>query len=541
MPSGAKKRKAAKKKKGKEANTNPSASNPQGNDDLKYQDEKGSDGGEVEGGSPAYHDHDDHHHPFNEGSEEVEEGDPSAAQSSVSDVKSVEEVPADITGAEAVEEQEDIVVQIERDLKSEDISETKIDNIEHIESVEESHYGNGNSGGTSNVESATQSVSDVKLIEEVPGDITGAEAVDRQEDDVVKIERDLKSEDISDRTTDSIEHIESVEESRYGNGNSGGTSNVESATQSSVSDVKSIEVPDDITGAEVVEGQEDDVVKIERDLKSEDVSNRTIDSIKHIESVEESCYGNGNSGGTSNVESHNEHNSKDEPCDSKQEAIPSEDLMDSVHASLTKMSSTTEKAPVEETGNLIVEPSVNSVKAVASMGEVKNSDDGSALLEKSVVSQVAETDLAMKKNEDKVFPLPDQHVRAPNSEEPEQKEYDNKVSTSLSESPAAESTKDAVHVKNSDRPECSENQVKNLLSEMSLLTRSSRGMSQNAFITDSFVVSDTTTIESSFPICCLGSCQLSSGFVQYLLSKESDEGKESDLMGYACEDFRRIL
>lgn len=53
----------------------------------------GSDGGEV--GSSACNDQDDHYHSVTEGSEEVEERDPPAAQPSVADIKSMKEVPSD--------------------------------------------------------------------------------------------------------------------------------------------------------------------------------------------------------------------------------------------------------------------------------------------------------------------------------------------------------------------------------------------------------------------------------------------------------------
>ncbi|KAL9314487.1 hypothetical protein ACSQ67_019939 [Phaseolus vulgaris] len=133
MPSGAKKRKAAKKKKEKETeiNTNPSTTNPQGNDEVKSQDEKGSDGGE--GGSPSHGDHD---LAFNE--EEEEERDPSAAQPS--DAAASKDLEAKIGETEGGQEG---VVVIEWDVKSEESSESKDVSAGSVESAKESHHGNG--------------------------------------------------------------------------------------------------------------------------------------------------------------------------------------------------------------------------------------------------------------------------------------------------------------------------------------------------------------------------------------------------------------
>lgn len=73
MPSGAKKRKAAKKKKGNQSNNHPnpssaSAHSHAGDEDVKHQDDKGSDVGEVS--SPASQDHHRHETLLTEGEEE---------------------------------------------------------------------------------------------------------------------------------------------------------------------------------------------------------------------------------------------------------------------------------------------------------------------------------------------------------------------------------------------------------------------------------------------------------------------------------------
>ena len=62
---------------------------------MKSRDEKGSDGGE--GNSPAFREHGDHRNPFNDGSEDLEERGPSAAQPHAPDVVgSLEEVVSDV-------------------------------------------------------------------------------------------------------------------------------------------------------------------------------------------------------------------------------------------------------------------------------------------------------------------------------------------------------------------------------------------------------------------------------------------------------------
>ncbi|KAK7247226.1 hypothetical protein RIF29_42103 [Crotalaria pallida] len=152
MPSGPKKRKAAKKKKQKENN------NPQGNDELKSQDEKGSDGGEVS--SPEYRDRDDNHrNPFNEGSgEEVLERDPPAVQPNANDANSVQEVLGDDIQIEEVEgRKEDSVILIEGDVKPKESFESKDVSFEHIETAKESCFGNDFAiGTTANDESVTE-------------------------------------------------------------------------------------------------------------------------------------------------------------------------------------------------------------------------------------------------------------------------------------------------------------------------------------------------------------------------------------------------
>lgn len=89
MPSGAKKRKAAKKKKEMEAHIN--SNKPLGNDEPRSQDEKNSDG---ESGSPASQDNNNHQHSFDKGNGESSKTDLSPDQSVVAN-KSIKEGTGD--------------------------------------------------------------------------------------------------------------------------------------------------------------------------------------------------------------------------------------------------------------------------------------------------------------------------------------------------------------------------------------------------------------------------------------------------------------
>ncbi|CAJ2643186.1 unnamed protein product [Trifolium pratense] len=130
MPSGPKKRKAARRKREKENNNIninlSSTNNPlHGNDDLKSQNE-------------------------------VEERGQSAVRPNASDVKSVEEVCGDFNIEKVLGGKEDSAVTIKRDLKSEDSYENENGRREHIETVTESCYESGNGGGISNGKSLAE-------------------------------------------------------------------------------------------------------------------------------------------------------------------------------------------------------------------------------------------------------------------------------------------------------------------------------------------------------------------------------------------------
>ncbi|XP_044496982.1 general transcriptional corepressor trfA-like isoform X1 [Mangifera indica] len=141
MPSGSRRRKAAarkKKEQGTSNNNNTSSStdnnnnsNISGNNDPKSQDERESDGGEVN--SPM-----SQQHPFKEESEELETRDPSPVRSLVSDNKSMEEVSGDVGHADIVEIDDGGAIKVEGELKSEEDLESQIIDIKLKESNDRS-------------------------------------------------------------------------------------------------------------------------------------------------------------------------------------------------------------------------------------------------------------------------------------------------------------------------------------------------------------------------------------------------------------------
>ncbi|CAI8593451.1 unnamed protein product [Vicia faba] len=144
MPSGPKKRKAARRK--KELNLLSTNNPPQGNDDLKPGNEKAGDG--RGDNLSVYQENGDIRDHFDDGSELVHERDPAAARSIASDVVSVEEVCG----------KKNSVVIIKKDLRSKDGYEKENGRFEHIETAmeKESCYHSGNNSGISNGESLAE-------------------------------------------------------------------------------------------------------------------------------------------------------------------------------------------------------------------------------------------------------------------------------------------------------------------------------------------------------------------------------------------------
>ncbi|CAL5184950.1 unnamed protein product [Lathyrus oleraceus] len=133
MPSGPKKRKAARRK--KELNHSLTNNPPQGNDDLKPRNAKVSDG--RDDNLSAYHENGDIPDRFNDGSEVVHERAPLTARPIASDVASAKEVCG----------KKDSVVMIKKDLRSKDGYEKENGRLEHIETAKESCYESGISNG----------------------------------------------------------------------------------------------------------------------------------------------------------------------------------------------------------------------------------------------------------------------------------------------------------------------------------------------------------------------------------------------------------
>lgn len=215
------------------------------------------------------------------------------------------------------------------------------------------------------------------------------------------------------------------------------------------------EGPGDAKIGESEEGK-DGVDVVEWDMKSEEGCESKGVSVAPVESAKESDHGNASS---SNGERVAVKNSNDESLNSKIETVAFDELVKSLDSLHAKMSSVSQNVPAEETCDSVAESSADPVKEVASVPEVQSNDTGNAFLEKSTGCQVEETDLAVKKIEDREYPSTDQNVGALSLEEPKPQEFDNDVSASVSDSPIPESTINTEQVKDSDTAESSQNQV----------------------------------------------------------------------------------
>ncbi|KAL0328939.1 UNVERIFIED_CONTAM: hypothetical protein Scaly_2326500 [Sesamum calycinum] len=136
MPSGSKKRKAAKKKKENQPNNHPNNPSPasahsHGGEDVKNQDDKESDVGEVS--SPASQDNYSHQNFSREGEAEEIEG-----RENISNVPSAEGVKTDVVGDPNIVVEESSI-PVEREFKIEDESDIK--DGKHDDSAKESNEG----------------------------------------------------------------------------------------------------------------------------------------------------------------------------------------------------------------------------------------------------------------------------------------------------------------------------------------------------------------------------------------------------------------
>ncbi|KAI3456074.1 hypothetical protein Pfo_012737 [Paulownia fortunei] len=152
MPSGAKKRKAAKKKKENQSNnhSNPSSASTHsyGDEDVKHQDDKESDVGEVS--SPGSQDH-THQNLLTEGEEEEIE-----KERNLTNLPSAEGLRID--GGQKHIVLEESVVQVEREFKFKDESDRKDGRVEHDEATRKSYDG-GSSGSSSSSSSSSDNES----------------------------------------------------------------------------------------------------------------------------------------------------------------------------------------------------------------------------------------------------------------------------------------------------------------------------------------------------------------------------------------------
>ncbi|KAK9022802.1 hypothetical protein V6N11_003041 [Hibiscus sabdariffa] len=132
MPSGSKKRKAAKKKKEQAANTiNPSTNSiPHGNGDPRSQDERESDDGDV--GSPASQGDHNHQHPFSQ-KEEEGKGGPSPIQLHVAEEKSAEGSIRDAENTDRSGSDDVVAVKFEKELKAKEEFESTLVTVKHVE------------------------------------------------------------------------------------------------------------------------------------------------------------------------------------------------------------------------------------------------------------------------------------------------------------------------------------------------------------------------------------------------------------------------
>jgi hypothetical protein len=256
-----------------------------------------------------------------------------------------------------------------------------------------------------------------------------------------------------------------------------------SSIRSLVAEDKSMEgVSSDIEVSQKIRSEDDGGVKIERDRSS--------------------------SSSSSDDESQaTEKKPKEEPYNLVLEANSCDDLVKPVDSLPLEVTWVTENAPVGETVNSIAEraPIVDSVKPMISVSEETIHITESAPVENLVIADMIEpgskeseeklspkskeapaavTDLALKQNEDKVFPLSDENVHAsltvvesvsngyegktlPSSSAPatatsnggtNEKDSESKILPSSS-APVAGTSNGAANEKDSEIPECSENQV----------------------------------------------------------------------------------
>ena len=189
-----------------------------GNEDLKSQDGKESDGGDVS--TPASQDQDSDQSPFNEGNEELEERDTSTARSFVAEDKSMEGGTFVDEGEQKIVVEDDGAVKIERELKSDDNSKSKNGTFEHIKSANQSHDGDDRSSSSSSSDDETRVIGQkpneeaYNSVLEVSSHDEQVKPVDSSPEEVVWVKETVNSIPESAPIVDSVKSLVSVSEEK---------------------------------------------------------------------------------------------------------------------------------------------------------------------------------------------------------------------------------------------------------------------------------------------------------------------------------------
>lgn len=186
-----------------------------GNEDLKSQDGKESDGGDVS--TPASQDQDSDQSPFNEGNEELEERD---TRSFVAKGKSMEGGTFVDEGEQKIGVEDDGAVKIEREIKSDDNSKSKNGTSEHIKSTNQSRDGDDRSSSSSSSDDETRVIEQKPKEEaynsvlEVSSHDDQVKPVDSSPEEVVWVKETVNSIAESAPIVDSVKSLVSVSEEK---------------------------------------------------------------------------------------------------------------------------------------------------------------------------------------------------------------------------------------------------------------------------------------------------------------------------------------
>ena len=375
-----------------------------GNGDLKNQDDKDSDGAEVS--SPTSQDQ----NPFVDREEEVEEEEKRDAQSVQSfddESKSAEQTPDD--GKATQEAEGEGVVEIVRELKSEEVSESQKVSIEYVESTKVS----GEGGSSEDSGSSSSSSSD-------------------DESQVTK-----KSSEVVGSGNLKVETYNSVSE----------TAPVDDLVKPDFTlsegvscDTKSAPV-DEVYNSVVETASVVDSVKPE--VSSSEVVNLVLETTPVGDSVKP-------------------YASLSEEVTSDAKGVPGEEAYKSAVETASVVDLV--KPEMSVSGEVICvtdsAPLGNSVAAdVVELGLKENEEKKLPASSGSPDVSPVMVDLASKKTEDKVFPLPDGGAGLSSTLVGSEVLENEDEPLPSSDAPSFETSNGVEHVKNSEVPECSEKQV----------------------------------------------------------------------------------